>query len=547
MTPARPNPVLRALPSLADVAFLMPVVFLFTRMDGMGSLLADGDTGWHIRAGDWIRTHGQVPRADIFSYTKPGQPWYAWEWLWDAGASWVHERWGLAGVALVSLFIICLTFGLLYRLIYRRCQNPLVSIGLTVLAASGSTVHWLARPHLFTLFLTVIFMLVLDRVRDGKPGLLWLLPALTILWTNLHGGFLSGIILLGAYGAGELVRALLAPERAERLAALRGSVPYLATAAACLGASLVNPYGYGLHTHIRDYLRDSYSMQNIQEFQSADFHHGAAVFWETMLVLGVGAAAWFVAHRRFAEPILILGWAHLGLVAVRNMPIFLLVAAPVVAMALVEALRALSGARLAAWVRKAAGAVEAIGSEIAPMERVARLHVVPAAALLLAGLAVSSPAAQGKFKAEFDVKRYPAAALHMLEGSERIFTDDEWGDYLIYRLFPAGKRVYIDGRSDFYGEEFCREYTGLVNVKYDWKETLDKHRVDAVLLRTSEPLAGAIKESERWRVVYDDGSAIVFRRAEPSASVRKFSTSSTGGKNRSEDTTGRIFEPTLGE
>jgi hypothetical protein len=150
----------------------------------------------------------------------PDQPWYAWEWLWEVGASWLHERWGLGGVTLVNLFLICLTFALLYRLVLRRCQNPIVSIGLTVLAASGSTIHWLARPHLITLLMTVIFMSILERVREGKTALLWWLPVLTVLWTNLHGGFFVGMILLGGYGIGFLLRALVAPEAGDPRSAL---------------------------------------------------------------------------------------------------------------------------------------------------------------------------------------------------------------------------------------------------------------------------------------------------------------------------------------
>ncbi len=103
----------------------------------MRTLLGDGDTGWHVRIGEWILAHGQVPRQDMFSYTKPGQPFFAWEWLWDVGAAWLHQRWGLAGVVLASLLVIAFTTVLLYRLVYRRCGNPLVSIALTGLASAA--------------------------------------------------------------------------------------------------------------------------------------------------------------------------------------------------------------------------------------------------------------------------------------------------------------------------------------------------------------------------------------------------------------------------
>src|SRR5436190_15823818 len=80
------------LPSLADVAFVMPIVFLFGRLDGARTLLIDGDTGWHIRTGEWILSHGRAPRHDLFSFTRAGEPWFAWEWLSEALMAWLHRQ-----------------------------------------------------------------------------------------------------------------------------------------------------------------------------------------------------------------------------------------------------------------------------------------------------------------------------------------------------------------------------------------------------------------------------------------------------------------------
>ena len=60
----------RLLPSLTDVAFLMPLAFLFLRMGGATGMLGDGDTGWHVRTGEWILANGRVPHEDMFSYTQ---------------------------------------------------------------------------------------------------------------------------------------------------------------------------------------------------------------------------------------------------------------------------------------------------------------------------------------------------------------------------------------------------------------------------------------------------------------------------------------------
>src|SRR6266540_2729472 len=137
----------RFMPSVTDLVFLMPIFFLFVCREGARMLLSDGDTGWHIRTGEWILAHHQVPLADIFSFTKAGQPWYAWEWLWDVLFAVLHDRWGMAAVVLASTVVLCVTFALLFRLALRKCGNVLIAALVTAAAAVGSSMHWLARPH----------------------------------------------------------------------------------------------------------------------------------------------------------------------------------------------------------------------------------------------------------------------------------------------------------------------------------------------------------------------------------------------------------------
>ncbi len=182
METTKPHYAVRLLPSLTDVAFLMPLAFLFLRMGGATSMLGDGDTGWHVRTGEWILANHRIPSQDIFSYTKAGQPWFAWEWLWDLAFAWLYQRGGMAAVVLASMLVICMASVLLFRLICRKCGNPLLSIGVMFFVTGASSIHWLARPHLFTLLFTVIFYSILERAKeDGRVRLLWWLPALTVI------------------------------------------------------------------------------------------------------------------------------------------------------------------------------------------------------------------------------------------------------------------------------------------------------------------------------------------------------------------------------
>jgi hypothetical protein len=481
--------IVRLMPSLTDVAFLMPVLFLFGKLEGARTLLGDGDTGWHIRAGEWMLAHGRVPWQDLFSFTRPDAPWYAWEWLADVMMAWLHQQGGMAAVVLAAMLVLSLSFALLYRFVRDACGNVVVAIAITFLAVAGSSIHWLARPHLLTLLFAVIFCRILWSGRN-----LWLLPVLIIPWTNLHGGFFVGILFTMAYAAGEFLSA----PRGERLS--RSRRYWLAAGASAL-ATLLNPYSYHLHVHIAGYLRTNYHFEHIYEFMSLNFHHPAAIYFEIALALGMAAAFWHISHRRYTEGLLLAGWGHLALVSARNIPIFLIVAAAPIAVA------------ISAWLNRAAPDWFAgFATRLRAIDCLPRVPALPLAICIVLGTTFYAPHVDARLRAEFDPHHYPAAAVSMLQtqGAGRIFTDDEWGDYLIYRLYPV-TRVFVDGRSDFYGSDFNLNYLNILKVRYDWQENLGRYAVDTVLLPTDAPLAGALKESRRWRAVYDDGVAVVFR------------------------------------
>ena len=538
MESTKPHFAFRLMPSLTDMAFLMPVVFLFARMDGVQTLLADGDTGWHIRTGDWILANHRIPTRDFFSFTKTGEPWYAWEWLSDVVFAWLNTRGGLATLVMASTLLIAVTFMLLFRLATRK-SNPIVAVVITMVAAAASSVHWLARPHLFSLFFLVLFYFVVEYVRTERDKLhrirlLALLPVVTVVWTNLHGGFFIGILMLAAYGSGEMVKLLFAADRSQAPAAWEHAREYFLAALACMAASLANPYFYRLHVHMFEYLSDPFPSQHIVEYQMLSFHHPAAIFFELLLILGTTAAIWHASRGSYTEAALILIFGHSALLAGRNIPLFAIVATPIAASAIDGWLKKLPDLDLAAWLRTASRKFGVILGEIAEIDAIPRWHLASVAGFAIVMALIYAPAPPRRFRPVYDPEAYPAGAIGMLKNdrSARIFTIDDWGDYLIFCLYPAN-RVFVDGRSDFYGDDFEQKYIDVMNVKYDWQQTLAHFGINTILLPPSAPLAGALKESSRWRVTYDDGVALIFRIAPPKTyTIEKSTQSFTKGDFR---------------
>ncbi|MGA2712203.1 MAG: hypothetical protein ABSG41_03775 [Bryobacteraceae bacterium] len=523
--------IARFLPSLTDIAFLMPLIFIFVKLNGARTLLGDGDTGWHVRTGEWILAHHRVPRVDMFSYSRPGAPWFAWEWLWDVLFAMLHQRWGMAAVVLASLIVVCATNALLFRLIRRKCDNGLVAIAVTLLATGGCAIHWLARPHLFTLLFFTVTLHITDRAAEGRVNLLWWLVPLTLLWTNIHGGFFVLFLVLACYIGSDLLNAAIEPDAARRREFLRAPRPWILAAVACFFVTFINPYGWRLHQHIIRYITDPYQLQHITEFQSMNFHSPVVVYFEPLMAAILVTALWDARHRRFANVFLGLGWLHLALIAQRNLPLFAIAASPLVARAIVSAIDSVQAAPVADWLRRTAEWFTRSSGEIEKTDRIGRVHLAGILPVVLVGALLLAPRPAGaKFTSTYDPKAFPERALSLLQGPEtqHIFAEDQWGDYLIYHLYPA-KQVFIDGRSDFYGDKFGEGYLDLIGVKYDWQQTLDKYAIDTIVIAPRFALASTLKISRDWRVVYDDGISVVFRRnrAEPVSLV-----SSNGGKDR---------------
>ena len=494
------------LPSLTDLAFLLPLFLLFGMLPGTQILLADGDTGWHIRTGDWIWQHKAVPNVDIFSFSKPHQPWFAWEWAWDVLFATIHRFTGLSGVVFLNVVLLGLISALFFRLVRRVSDSDVMAVLFTLLGVCGTMIHWLARPHLISWICVLIFGHVILSAENGNRKRLYALPLVTLAWANLHGGFPIGIVLLATSAFGEVLSALLKGEQIWRRAWVNAR-PYALAGVGCLAASFVNPYTWHLHQHIYSYLRDSKLLDNIQEFQSIDFHHPSSIFFEGMLLVGVPAAFWSFRKGKIAAALTILLWAHLSLLSGRNTPIYVLLAAPWAAAMAVEYARSLSRVPC---LRKASVTVSEICGEFRPIERIERWHVLSCAAVLWVGFALGST--RPGFEAQFSPKNFRLQAIPALESlkGSRVFTSDQWGDYLIYRFYPS-QRVFLDGRSDFYGDDVVSEYQHIMSAQYDWETDLKRFAIDTVMVKPEAPLAAVLKESPRWKLLFDDGSVLIFR------------------------------------
>lgn len=522
LTPAE-RIVARCLPSLADCVFVC--MFLGVLLGMQGKLLGlDGDAAWNLRIGTQVLEHG-VPRTEFLLSSTYGQPTLFYEWLAQAIYALALRLGGLNGVVALAAAFVALETTLLFVFIRRRGVTLPLALLLTLMGAFLTSSTWTARAQHFTLLLTLLWAeAIWCYWRSGNPRWLWFFPLSMVLWVNLHGGFIGGILLLGTATA----VAWLFPTGRERANPRHLSLALAATFA----ATLINPWGPSLWPHIYGYLRDPLMMQTTKEFQSPDFHTAYALVFLALVFALVGTWLW-LARRGAATPALsplavalTVVWTALAMQSVRFVALWALVALPILGEALAACL-ATSRANAAAkagevmrtrWrhvTRRSGGVVLERSRRIEALDAMtgrgvwAALALIFVLAILLNGGALPGSSTR-ILNAQWDTTTFPVQAAQRLhaEGlpSGNGFTTYTWGSYLDYAL--PEYHPFVDSRSDTYGEKVLREYLDIISLAPDWRRVLDRYHMHWALLPTGEPLAQALALSPGWSCHAEDDQGI---------------------------------------
>ena len=190
-------------PKIQDIVFL--VIFLGIVGLGPRILNQDGDLGRHITIGNYILSTTSIPTKDIFSHTMEGQDLTPHEWLIQVLFAIANKWFGLTGIVLIIAIILSFSFFNLYQVSFQRSEMPIIALTFTLLGAAASSMHWLARPHVVTIFFAILWLRKLENMRHFQRKYWWHLPIIMILWANSHGAFIVGFVLWLMYFLGDLV------------------------------------------------------------------------------------------------------------------------------------------------------------------------------------------------------------------------------------------------------------------------------------------------------------------------------------------------------
>jgi hypothetical protein len=399
----------------------------------------------------------------------------------------------------------------------------------TLCGAWATAPLWGVRPQVVSLLLTSSWLLILER-SDHHPRHFWWTLPLTLLWVNLHAGFALGLVLSGLFLAGSLLEGALGLDRPHASWKMSASMLVLDLLLVPL-----NPNGARLFSYPVETLRSSAMQSYIVEWASPNFHH--AEYWPLLLLI-LATFAVLSFSRETPRPrdlILLLVSLYAALVSIRMIPLFVLVATPLISK------------RLGDW--------PSLSYRSRPRPAVSLFNAV--LVLLMTGFTVVRVTHVAQNQPLAEAQHFPLRAAVFLEADPPagpIFNHYDWGGYLIWKLYPRTP-VFIDGRADLYDREMwgseqpnptppnanqpdinpphadqphanqlhlnqphvdqqdrdpLRDFADLYQFKGQWRQVLDRWRIQTVIVPSDSALATGLLAAG-WTVSYQDSQATILK------------------------------------
>lgn len=459
----------------------------------------DTDTWWHLRAGEWILENGQVPTTDVFSHTAFGREWRYPGWLAQVALLGAYGAGGLSGLTIFTGILAGLGMAFLWPLL----QGPiLLRAAVALLAAATAAVYWAARPHIITFALAAYFLWVLERRRRGRRDwVVWTLPLGMAVWVNVHGGFAVGFLLMAMYLIGTVIdvgldaAARRAPWRRAWGAHQQDILTLAGVLVLCVAAASLNPHGPEILVYPLRTVAIPVLQAHILEWQAPDFQQPGLYPFLVMLVGLVVSLGASPKRASATQLVVTAGWAVLALLAVRNVAVFALAAAPLLAQQIDAALEPLTGSG-------------SFADQPGRFRRIA--HAVAGGVVIFAGMSWTLVQLSPERQQAHLSSLVPVKAVEVLRRSPSpgpILNDYNWGGYLLWAAYPEYP-TFVDGRTDVFPEVVFEDYLRLWSAQGAWEETLDSYAVRIVLLPPTSPLVDGLV-GNGWSERYRDEMAVI--------------------------------------
>ncbi|MFC1709823.1 tetratricopeptide repeat protein [Candidatus Omnitrophota bacterium] len=496
------------------VSCLLLVLLFFVLMTHLNKEVKDLDIWLHLKTGEQIALNREIPLNDSFSFTKEGQPWINHEWLFQLFSYSFYSQFGSDGLILMQNIVFMAIFLMLLAMGLRNSNYLFVTTALYFLLLNTSY-RFTIRPDMFSALFLVIYIYILK----DKKKYFNLLPLLQVLWTNFHGFFFLGPVVILIFCLTQKKKKLM-------------SIFLLSLAATLINPQLLKGAIYPLTTIIGIF-KDRFAFGYIQELRNpltlkTIFNLRSWPFFKALIFISLFSFRFNQKKFNLTFFLLWLLSLLLSLWLLRNIFYFAFIATIIIFYN----------------TNQRVNSDENLSNEMFTKNRyyyIGRFSLIFVFAFfMIQNSRMNLDCSYYNFdKNDFKSclwgesrKNFPKKAVDFIINENlppRLFNDFNSGSYLIGRTYPK-RKVFIDGRTEFYGDEFLKIYSDAADGdKETIQKLINKYDLDGFFLTMAlsnfdEKLAKYLLDDPQWKAVYFDEKALIFLKDTPENQriIRKF-------------------------
>jgi hypothetical protein len=457
-------------------------------------VVSETDVWWHLRTGEWIVQHHQLPYTDPFSSTGAGKEWVAYSWPFEVFVYEVVKRWDLLGIVGLSIFLWMGMTAALFALI-RSFKPPFwISAALALAGSIVMTRVTSTRPGPLTvIFFCAVLGLLLDAQRRMSVRRLWAVPVLVWLWANVHVQFVYGLFVIAVFCMLPVFDWLLAKVGVPR----EPGAQYLpakwmwGTFALSAALTLANPYGTGVYRVLWEFIQQPQLYRFINETKAMAFDHKL----HFLVLAACLCAAVALGRSRRIQPLwaILLIWAAFsGFHAERDIWLTTVISLCIIA-------------DYFARVRP----------EVTPIAPRVWLGAVACVLIFLIARFKTAPTnyeLSGLVGSELPMGAVAYIHEHHLRGP--IYNNFDWGGFLIYAL--PEMPVVIDGRTNVHGQDEVGRSLETWNMAGEgWYDDPLLQKANLVIAQPGLALTYALRNDPHFKLAFSDGTVFLYQRVMP--------------------------------
>jgi len=476
--------------------FFFAAILSFIYIIVAGNNQADFDLWHRLAAGKLFLNTGEVPKTDIFAYTPTKNMWIDHEWGSGVVFYFIADKFGGWGLNFLRFTAIFLTFLPVFLINKKRSETSenynLIYYFVFIYALFAGFIDPI-RSQSFTYVFFALWIYLLELVKRGNNKLLFLFPVITVIWANLHGGFLAGLGILGLYGVGELLNR-------------NNPVKYFLTAIVSGAVTLINPYGIEYWKYLTEAV--SISRTFITEWQPLSFSSSWLFLlgFKLFLLMTIITLP-YVFIKRFreinrAEILILIVTCYLSFEHVRHNIFFVIASAAYMKKYFYAAVKYYFSF-IPEWFKN-----------FTSHKIFSRLNFLKDALIyfLIISLGVLTVVFV-PLKVKVSNLRYPVKSVEFIKKNElsgNLLVLFNWGSYTLWSLYPQCK-IAMDGRyEEVYTNDLVNESARFHYLGKDWDDFMKKHKADLILIDKSYPVFTELLRMDDWKVVYQNKISAVF-------------------------------------